>query len=66
MPCRGLEIRKVEALVQGGYRFAGEVPDHRKMQDIDMKMKHIEFARALPNFLEHQNLMRNRILHRGI
>ena len=56
----------VEPAVQRRHRAVDEVADQRIVQNVDVKVKDVEFVRHLAHRIQHHDVMRRRVLDAGI
>ena len=62
----GKQIGQVLAAVQRGHRPARERAEQREMELIDMEVQDVEVGGPLPDAVEHQHVIGNRIAHAGV
>jgi hypothetical protein len=55
------QIGDIQAAMQSRQYPRGYRPKDREVEVVDVKMKDVEFARALPHLIEHHHVMRIRI-----
>ena len=60
------QVRQVLPAVQGRQRLGADVAKQRHMERVDMEMQDVEAARDSADLVEHDHVMRNIILDRGI
>jgi hypothetical protein len=53
-----LQLRQIQTAVMGRHRAFGKVTHQGGMQKINVKVQHVEFARRLPDLLQHDNVVR--------
>ena len=58
-----LEIAQILPAVKRGQGPGCQRAEKREMKQIDMKMKNVEFLRALAHLIDHQHEVRNDVAH---
>ena len=59
----GLEIPQILPAVKGRQGPICQRAEKRKMEQIDVKVKYVEFLRAIAHLINHQHEVRNGVAH---